>query len=67
MTLMPSPANGSIIWCAAVTPSQRGKTHYFWGAAFYVPNISEDVAAKTKQNVVAAFDEDEDLLQKIQV
>jgi vanillate O-demethylase monooxygenase subunit len=52
--------------CHIVTPSQRGKTHYFWGAAFDVPNISEDVAAKTKQNVVAAFNEDKDLLQKIQ-
>ena len=52
--------------CHIVTPSQRGKTHYFWGAAFDVPNISEDVAEKTKANVVAAFNEDKDLLQKIQ-
>jgi len=52
--------------CHIVTPAQRGKTHYFWGAAFDVPGIPEDVAEKTKTNVVAAFNEDKDLLQKIQ-
>ncbi|MEO1194034.1 MAG: aromatic ring-hydroxylating dioxygenase subunit alpha [Pseudomonadota bacterium] len=49
-----------------VTPSQRGKTHYFWGAAFDVPNIPPAVAEKTKANVVAAFNEDKTLLQKLQ-
>ena len=52
--------------CHIVTPSQRGKTHYFWGAAFDVPGIPEDVAEKTKANVVAAFNEDKDLLQQVQ-
>ena len=49
-----------------MTPSTKGKTHYFWGAAFDVPKISEDVANKTKASVVAAFNEDKDLLQKLQ-
>ena len=49
-----------------VTPSQRGKTHYFWSAAFDVPEISDEVADKTKTNIVTAFNEDKDLLQKIQ-
>lgn len=49
-----------------VTPSVRGKTHYFWGAAFDVPEIPADVAAKTHKSVTAAFDEDKHLLEKIQ-
>lgn len=52
--------------CHIVTPSTRGSTHYFWGAAFDVPEISEEVAEKTKNSVVEAFNEDKDLLQKIQ-
>ena len=52
--------------CHIVTPSVRGKTHYYWGAAFDVPDIPQDVADKTAANVVAAFNEDKDLLQKIQ-
>lgn len=52
--------------CHIVTPSVRGKTHYFWGAAFDVSNIPQDVAEKTSKNVVAAFDEDKELLQMIQ-
>lgn len=52
--------------CHIVTPSQRGKTHYFWGAAFDVPGISAEVAEKTRANVVAAFNEDKALLQAIQ-
>jgi vanillate O-demethylase monooxygenase subunit len=52
--------------CHIVTPSKRGKSHYWWGAAFDVPSISEEVAAKTKASVVAAFNEDKELLQKLQ-
>ncbi len=52
--------------CHIVTPSQRGKTHYFWGAAFDVPAISDDVAEKTKASIVAAFDEDKHLLEIMQ-
>ena len=52
--------------CHIVTPSIKGKTHYFWGAAFDVPEITQEVADKTKASVVAAFNEDKDLLQKLQ-
>ena len=49
-----------------MTPAQRGRAHYFWGAAFDVPGLSHDVAEKTKAGVIAAFDEDKHLLEKIQ-
>ena len=52
--------------CHIVTPSTRGNTHYFWAAAFDVPQISDDVAEKTKASVTAAFDEDKHLLEKLQ-
>lgn len=52
--------------CHIITPSRRGRTHYFWGAAFDVPDLPRDVADKTKASVVAAFDEDKHLLEKIQ-
>jgi len=52
--------------CHIVTPAQRGQTHYFWGAAFDVPEISDEVASKTKASVVAAFDEDKHLLELMQ-
>ena len=52
--------------CHIVTPGKRGETHYFWGAAFDVPSLTEDVAEKTKASIVAAFDEDKHLLEKMQ-
>lgn len=52
--------------CHIVTPAQRGKTHYFWASAFDVPSIPKDVAEKTKKSVVAAFDEDKQLLETMQ-
>lgn len=52
--------------CHIVTPAQRGKTHYFWGAAFDVPELSHDVVTKTKNSVIEAFDEDKRLLEKMQ-
>ena len=52
--------------CHIVTPAQRGRTHYFWGAAFDVPQITDDVARKTKASIIAAFDEDKHLLEKMQ-
>ncbi|MEM8979906.1 MAG: aromatic ring-hydroxylating dioxygenase subunit alpha [Pseudomonadota bacterium] len=52
--------------CHIVTPSTRGHTHYYWMAAFDVPEISDDVAEKTKKSVTAAFDEDKHLLEKLQ-
>jgi len=52
--------------CHIVTPAQRGRTHYFWGAAFDVPELSEDVIDKTSKSVIAAFNEDKHLLEKMQ-
>ena len=52
--------------CHIVTPARRGETHYFWGAAFDVPSITDDVAEKTKASIVAAFDEDKHLLEIMQ-
>ena len=52
--------------CHIVTPSQRGRTHYFWGAAFDVPHLSDDVIEKTSNSVIAAFNEDKHLLEKLQ-
>jgi vanillate O-demethylase monooxygenase subunit len=52
--------------CHIVTPAQRGHTHYFWGAAFDVPALSEDVAEKTRKSIIAAFDEDKELLEIMQ-
>ena len=49
-----------------MTPAQRGKTHYFWMAAFDVPGLTEDVQEKTRKSVTAAFDEDKYLLEKLQ-
>ena len=40
------------------SPSGRGKTHYYWGAAFDIADVPEDIIANTKANVTAAFDED---------
>ena len=52
--------------CHIVTPAQRGRTHYFWGAAFDVPEITDDVAEKTQKSITAAFDEDKHLLERLQ-
>ena len=52
--------------CHIVTPGKRGETHYFWGAAFDVPTLSEEVIGKTKASVIAAFDEDKHLLEIMQ-
>jgi len=52
--------------CHIVTPAQRGRTHYFWGAAFDVPSLTGDVIAKTKASVTEAFDEDKHLLEIMQ-
>ncbi len=52
--------------CHIVTPAQRGRTHYFWGAAFVEPTLSDDVAEKTKKSIIEAFDEDKHLLEIMQ-
>jgi len=49
-----------------LTPAQRGKTHYFWTPAFDVPEISPEVAEKTRAGVISAFDEDKAILETIQ-
>ncbi len=67
----PTPASGRrsdflARGCHIVTPSVGGKTQYFWAAALDVPEISAEVAEKTKTNIMAAFEEDKDLLEKMQ-
>ncbi len=67
----PAPAAGGradfiMRGCHILTPSRRGRTHYFWGAAFDVQDLPPEVAEKTKASVTAAFDEDKHLLQRIQ-
>lgn len=52
--------------CHIVTPARRGETHYFWGAAFDVPSLTDEVIAKTSASVTAAFDEDKHLLERMQ-
>jgi vanillate O-demethylase monooxygenase subunit len=51
--------------CHIVTPSQRGRTHYFWGAAFDIPDISTKLCERTRASVTEAFDEDQVLLEKL--
>ena len=52
--------------CHILTPSARGHRHYFWAAAFDVPEISDEVAVKTKLSVTAVFDEDKHPLECLQ-
>ena len=52
--------------CHIVTPAKRGQSHYFWGAAFDVPELSKEVTRKTRESVIAAFDEDKHLLEILQ-
>ena len=52
--------------CHITTPAERGKTHYFWGAAFDIADVPDDVIAISRQNVIAAFDEDKHLLERMQ-
>jgi len=67
----PAPEEGrradfTVRGCHIVTPAQRGQTHYFWGAAFDVPELTDEVITKTKAGVTAAFDEDKHLLEIMQ-
>ncbi|MGI9480418.1 MAG: Rieske 2Fe-2S domain-containing protein [Hyphomicrobiaceae bacterium] len=52
--------------CHIVTPAQRGTTHYYWGAAFDIADVPADICEKTKASVIAAFDEDKGLLERMQ-
>jgi vanillate O-demethylase monooxygenase subunit len=51
--------------CHIVTPAQRGQTHYYWAAAFDIPDVSPDLCERTKRSVTEAFDEDKALLEKM--
>lgn len=59
-------ADFTVRGCHIVTPSTRGRAHYFWSAAFDVKTLSDEVAAKTEANVIAAFDEDKRMLELMQ-
>ena len=48
-----------------VTPGKRGETHYFFAAAFDVPGVTDEVLEQTKANILGAFNEDKELLEKI--
>ena len=53
--------------CELVTPPQRGRTHDYWGAAFDVSSLGDDVIEKkTRSSVIAAFDENKHLVEKLQ-
>ena len=52
--------------CHIVTPATRGRTHYYWGAAFDIAGVPDNVAERTKASVVEAFDEDKHLLERMQ-
>ena len=52
--------------CHIVTPSQRGKTHYFWGAAFDIRKVAPELCEQTRASVTEAFDEDKHLLELLQ-
>ncbi len=67
----PDPAPGArtdflMRGCHIVTPSQRGKTHYYWAAAFDIAAVPDDICERTKASVTAAFDEDKVLLERMQ-
>ena len=67
----PNPAPGAradflLRGAHITTPARRGQTHYYWAAAFDIPDIPGDLIATTKTNVTAAFDEDKHLLERLQ-
>ena len=51
--------------CHILTPATRGRTHYYWGAAFDIPNLPADLCARTEKSVIEAFDEDKALLERM--
>lgn len=53
--------------CHIVTPAERGHTHYYWGAAFDIADVSEDLQEQSRTGVVAAFDQDKKLLETMQM
>lgn len=49
-----------------VTPGLRGRTHYFWTAAFDMADVPAEAIETSRRNVVEAFDEDKHLLERMQ-
>ena len=49
-----------------VTPGLRGRTHYFWTAAFDIADVPEEASETSRRNVTEAFDEDKHLLERLQ-
>ena len=52
--------------CHIVTPSVRGRTHYYWAAAFDIANLAPELCERTQKSVTEAFDEDKALLERMQ-
>ena len=52
--------------CHITTPAERGVTHYYWGAAFDIADVPDDIIARSEASVIAAFDEDKRLLERMQ-
>lgn len=67
----PAPAAGArtdflMRGCHITTPAQRGRTHYYWAAAFDIADLPAALIAQTGASVSAAFDEDKRLLERLQ-
>lgn len=52
--------------CHIVTPGLRGRTHYYWAAAFDIADVPDDAIETSRRNVIEAFDEDKHLLERMQ-
>ena len=52
--------------CHIVTPGLRGRTHYYWAAAFDIADVPNDAIEMSRRNVIQAFDEDKHLLERLQ-
>jgi vanillate O-demethylase monooxygenase subunit len=52
--------------CHIVTPGLRGRTHYFWAAAFDIADVPAEAVETSRRNVTQAFDEDKHLLERMQ-
>lgn len=64
----PEPKEGArkdflVRGCHIVTPSVRGRTHYFWAAAFDIPVVAPELCERTANSVKDAFNEDKALLE----
>ena len=67
----PAPAPGArteflMRGCHIVTPGLRGRTHYYWGAAFDIADVADEAIEISRRNVTEAFDEDKHLLERMQ-